>query len=414
MSRRRIVCPRDLDRDAYYTACVVPAFVVDADGTLHDAWSAAAGPSVSLPCYDAWSFRTGPEGDFPQLAAKLRAADTARLAQHAFGRAEVKYERRGTSGPSSAKHLDRRRAAAARAARRPSVVDNGSPPRSPRSPEPVPHRTDAGCSPRRTTAPFVAPGTTPTAGGWSEDLTEDPRCRGAAGLGAWAAIAWQDAIARAAAAKAGDLAIARDRVGALALGVEASRSLWRRRVPTDPVAQLAVLAPVLGRFPVAGGGTVLDAIAGRTPLLARALFSSATRRALRPGPARSALAQPGASRFEAVLRHASRCPGRPRDPDAIPVGRNVDANAQLEAARAAILAAGASDPDFARRVADRALGSGTPPSPSLLAAILAALDPGGRARPDRDAVMRIVDSHRAPPLDLPEFSACPRAPARTG
>ena len=72
------------------------------------------------------------------------------------------------------------------------------------------------------------------ADGWIDQLRKDPRLRGAAGLGAWNAIEWQDRIADAAAAKAGDLAIARDRIRHVALGVEASRSLWRRRLPADP------------------------------------------------------------------------------------------------------------------------------------------------------------------------------------
>ena len=60
----------------------------------------------------------------------------------------------------------------------------------------------------------------PATGGWSNQLQTDPRARGAAGLGAWNAIAWQDKIADAAATKAGDLAIARDRINHVAFGVE--------------------------------------------------------------------------------------------------------------------------------------------------------------------------------------------------
>ena len=94
--------------------------------------------------------------------------------------------------------------------------------------------------------------------GWIDQLRRDPRMRGAAGLGAWNAIEWQDRIADAAAAKAGDLAIARDRIGHVAFGVEASRSLWRRRLPADPVERLAVLAPALGRLVTTTGTSVLD------------------------------------------------------------------------------------------------------------------------------------------------------------
>jgi len=245
----RILCARDLVRETYYTACVVPAFVVDADGAVHDAWPVAGGGAVTLPCYDAWSFRTGPEGDFPQLAAKLRAADTARLAQKAFGRAQVRYDRRGPGDPARAT-LSTAGALQTPAPPTPQAVDAWIATEVAALVEPLP--TPDGrwvlTSPRYP-EPFVAPGATPTAGGWSQAMTEDPRVRGAAGLGAWAAIAWQDDIARAAATKAGDLAIARERVGALALGVEASRSLWRRHVPSDPVERLAVLERAGDRKP---------------------------------------------------------------------------------------------------------------------------------------------------------------------
>lgn len=45
------------------------------------------------------------------------------------------------------------------------------------------------------------------------------------------------------------------------------------------------------------------------------LFSSAARRLLRGGTARTALVQPGAARFEGVLDAANRCPPPPPPPD---------------------------------------------------------------------------------------------------
>src|SRR5262249_49729104 len=197
----------------------------------------------------------------------------------------------------------------------------------------------------------------------------------------------------------GDLAIARDRVGHLAFGLEASRSLWRRRVPSDPVARLAVLAPVVARLPAVGGGTVLDAVAGRTPLFARALWSSAARRALRPGPARNHWAKDHASRLDAVLRYAARCPQPRIDPDVIGARGNVDPRQRRRAIEQAILAAGARDPDFAHQVADRVLANGGEPSPGLLGAILALLDPGGRRDVNRDAIRELLDRGAPPALE---------------
>ena len=242
-------------------------------------------------------------------------------------------------------------------------------------------------------APFADAnaGPDPVAGGWIEQLRSDPRLRGAAGLGSWNAIEWQDRISAAAATKAGDLAIAHDRIRHVALGVEASRSLWRRRLPApasagaDPAAtlsaaadRLAVLGPVLGRLPSSSGGTVLDDLAGHSPPLGRALLSSAARRALRSGPARTALAQAGAGRFGAVLTVASTCPPETVDPADIRDGRGNPA----EAVKRAVVAA-AGDGALAGRILDRL---GDSPSEGLLVAALRALAPGRDGKPDADAI----------------------------
>lgn len=392
----RILCPRDLDPNERYRACVVPAFVVADDGTLRNAWQ--GNTPVRLPCYDQWSFGTGPDGDFPQLAQMLRAV-TPQMLGTDFGTAKVRYDRRATGTPSRAM-LD-----VAGALQRPSATplagaDAWITTEVGALSEPVvtPDARWVLTAPRYHEA-FTATGIAAVAGGWSGDLRDDPRHRGCAGLGAWAAIAWQDQISDAAAAKAGDLQIARDRVGHLALGLEAARSLWRRRLPADPVARLAVLAPVLARLPAVGGGTVLDAVANRTPLFARALWSSAARRALRPGPARTHWAKDGASPLDAILRYAARCPQRRPDPEVIGARGNVRPDARRRAIEDAILAAGARDADFARQIVDRVFANGAEPSAALLVAILGLLDPGGRARPDRDAITRLIEANAPPPFE---------------
>jgi hypothetical protein len=144
--------------------------------------------------------------------------------------------------------------------------------------------------------------------GWRRQLRADPRHRGAAGLGAWVAIAWQDKIADGAARQAGAVAAAAQRIRHLTLGLSAAGSLWRRRLPVEPVARLAVLSPLLGRMPVAGGGTALQALAGRTPTLVPGLLSSAAQRALRRRGALARSAAPGATSLGGLIAAANRCP----------------------------------------------------------------------------------------------------------
>ena len=89
LSLSRLVCPRRLDANTAYLACVVPTFelgrkaglgatIADADTTaanaLATAWSMkpAAPAQVTLPVYHQWRFRTGPGGDFASLARALK------------------------------------------------------------------------------------------------------------------------------------------------------------------------------------------------------------------------------------------------------------------------------------------------------------------------------------------------------
>jgi hypothetical protein len=80
----RLLCPRHLDPDQQYLACVVPLYNAGAarglgtaaPGTLDTAWKRKPDGSdidtpVQLPVYSSWRFATGPAGDFGSLAHKL-------------------------------------------------------------------------------------------------------------------------------------------------------------------------------------------------------------------------------------------------------------------------------------------------------------------------------------------------------
>ncbi|MCC7124914.1 MAG: hypothetical protein IT178_08700 [Acidobacteria bacterium] len=383
----------DYLNNAEYVACLVPAF--KADGS--DSWNGTQ--AVTCDLYDWWTFRTGPKGDFRDLAAKLRPADLAAIAQSSgkpFGRAEVAYTSR--SAPVRTTSL-----AAAGALKLPAT--SGDPDPADAAPPVAIAEEVKALSTRLVTpdgravitaprydAPFTDPNTSGApAGSWIEQLQSDPRVRGAAGIGAWNAIAWQDRIADAAAIKAGDLAIARDRIRHVAFGVELSRSLWRRRLPNDPIDRLGVLAPALARLVTTTGNAVLDTVAGRTPDLTRALFSSAARRVLRPGPARTALTANGSAPFGAVLETANDCVPR-RDPAMIRQGE-LDPGDTLT--RMIHEAAGDD-----RALADLMLNFlGPTPAPGRVAAVLRVLAPDDTGRPNRDAIARLLRARYFPEPD---------------
>jgi hypothetical protein len=405
----RVLGPLDMAAETDYVACVVPAF--NADGS--DAWTAAA--PVTSDCYDRWTFRTGPKGDFPELAEQLHKAELIPIdPAHPFGRAEVTYARRGSGAPAG---FVLEAAGALRLPPDPA----GPPDPADAPPDPVVAAETAALTNRIVTpdgrgvitaprydAPFttVVNETVFPANGWIDQLRKDPRARGAAGLGAWNAIEWQDRIADAAAAKSGELTVAHDRIRHVALGVEASRSIWRRRVPklpadlgADPAktqaaagALVAALGPVLGRLPAGGGGTVLDGIAGRTPQLGRALFSSAARRVLRPGPARTARARKGAGDLGAMLQVANDCPKAATDPADIRPGRNVVPGDVQRAVKEAVIAAARGDDALAGRILNRLGGAAGVPFSGDLAAALRALAPGQDGRPDPRAIDAFLGS----------------------
>ena len=404
----RVVSPRALLQNTEYVACVVAAFTAggaQAWPDLPPGGGAGAIP-VTVDCYDRWSFRTGPQGDFPDLASKLHRVTPQQILAatgRPFGRAAVAYDYRSAVIPW--------RVILATAGALRVAPDPGSPDPADTPPD-VTVTVEVEALTRRIVtpdgrgvvtapvydAPFTPPPAVPavpaTPGGWVDQLRTDPRLRGAAGLGAWTAIEWQDKITDAAAARSGDLAIAHDRIRQVALGVEASRSLWRRRVPADPAGRLAVLAPALGRLTTPAGTSVLDEVSGRTPMFARALLSSAARRALRPGPARSGRAQPGAGRFRAVLTQAAGCPDEPRDPADLHRAGDQD---PLAAVRAAVYDAAQQDDALTGQVLDHLGGQ---PSAGAVVAALTALVPGRDGRPDPDTLARFFQAQEYPDPDL--------------
>ena len=296
----RILSPRVLVPDRDHVAVVVPAFAADGG----PAWPTPATGAVELPAYYSWTFHTKPGGDFAAIARRLRLAP----AGPDLGTAKVAY------GPIPAAD--------------PLAVGGALVARAVTTPDPLPSplRTDLRLlttSLGTATRPvlglpdlgrsWAGDGTAPAAPGWRDALLSDFRSRSVAGLGQRIGIQHQDLLAQQAGRIAGAYEEVSDRLRRLSAGLLASRSLWARRVPSDPTQRLAVLGPAL-RDVLTSGGPVAAAMEHPQRALERSLFSSAAQRALRPTAAvavRSATRAPVDTGLGATLAQAAAAPPRP-------------------------------------------------------------------------------------------------------
>lgn len=293
----RVLSGRALAAGTDYVAALVPAYM--ADGT--PAWDGSAPVTVAL--YDHWRFRTAtPPGSFEDLAARLQPG----AADPTTGRAPVDYPRVPAAGD-----LEMRGALA--------PIGEGDTP----LPQAVADDLDGLRTPARDEAgrPIVglplygdAWHPDPDATTWAGPLNGDPRNRGAAGVGLEIGILYQEELAAEASAAGGALTEARQRIAHLGLGLLASRAVWNRRLPADPLHRLWVLGPGLGRV-VTDQGSIEELATAPDRALPRGLFSSAARRVLRPGPARAAVLRNGPADPGEVLVGVNRCPDPPKPRD---------------------------------------------------------------------------------------------------
>ncbi|MGZ5416237.1 MAG: hypothetical protein ACXWDI_03580 [Nocardioides sp.] len=309
---------RALHPGRQYVAALVPTWLPGTGPTDPPAraWKPSGNPATRLPCFDTWTFATiNEDDDFRIIAQRLEpltAAEQDALSGAAIGRGSLK------PGPAGGDALTL--GGAIRTVDAPPDSPLGAATAAATSRLARLQRTPGGRwvlgLPRYDEPWSPQPGDPDPARlrGWRKQLHNDPRHRGVAGLGAWAAIAWQDRIADAAAAQAGALAVAAERIRFLRMGLQSSRSQWHRRVPADPQQALAVIGPMLRRLP-AETGTVAETMAGRTAWLTPALFSSAARRALRPRTATVRRTKAGARRIHRLVTvAATSCPPPPRPP----------------------------------------------------------------------------------------------------
>jgi hypothetical protein len=295
----RLVSERKLAKDAYQLAVIVPAF----NEVGAPSWR--PGERVTVRAYYWWHFRTAPDDeDFKTLAEKLLPIETTDPAVAGLGLAPVSYPTAPATllGASGAV-----RVIGSAALPLPANVHDDLEAR---------RKNPVLLDPRRPVIGLPQYGDAwvkdPDATGWGARLNEDPRPRGAAGLGAWAGIVLQEEIASAATDRAGALFTAAARIRGLTMGLMVSKRLWENRLLTTTGGRLMLFGPSMQRMPTSNG-SVLKQTSDLTPgrPLPAALFSSAAKRLLRPGTAWHRHAQPGALGDDAVLSAANECPPAP-------------------------------------------------------------------------------------------------------
>ncbi|MEO0644663.1 MAG: hypothetical protein AAFZ17_00695 [Cyanobacteria bacterium J06650_10] len=302
----RILSPARPPGHSKILAALVPAWVEDTQKNVVPAWT-DSDQVAPLPLFHHWRYQTGESGDFRALIQKLKAAKPLSkvnglpLIFDAIA-PSVELVARGAIAPAGSKDDDMPAAVQDRitALRKPLVDDAG------REAPTLPNYGDNLVADVLDTA-------------WGKQLNSDPRHRVASGVGATVAVLEQDMLVEAVMSQLGDVSAVSHTITRAAMGLNAARRLWDKRFPdaADPMGQLQIFGPALRRMPTAAG-SALESLTDNRPLSA-AMFSTAARRALRPGTAITKQAQPDAAQADAILREANRClqHATPKDPERI-------------------------------------------------------------------------------------------------
>ena len=306
----RLLSPRQLEAQTEYLAVLVPAFNM-AGGQR---WTVTGAqdpvlrffePQGFLPAFHAWRFWTAEAGDFETLAAALHMPPAGQV-----GKARLHYRR--VAGDS----LEVRGAIT-------SLQQEDTPQ------EDLITRVMADLDglndplPDTISLPHYGrpwmPDPDAMLAGWAQQLNDDPRYRGIAGLGVWMGVEAQDALMDAAVQQAGALREAGQHIGHLAFGLFVAGRLWERRLPQDKNERLSILGPMMQRLPAEGGGFVLDRVASAETTLAPAQFSSAAQRILRARSSHTRHLQGGLDRPRAL--EAANQPVKPAQepPEGLPL-----------------------------------------------------------------------------------------------
>jgi hypothetical protein len=255
----RLVCPRKLEPNRRYVACIVPTYRAGTHAGLEapvdeqdlaPAWDANTSAPFQLPVYYYFRFQTGPGGDFASLAARITPA-ARRLDA---GKRIVDVSGPGF-GAAAAPGVTLEFEGALRA--------QGEPPTDWPPGAQVPYETQLrnALAPAAAADPVVAPpvyGRTQSGKGlpkdhdapvWLGDLNLDPRMRAAAGAGVQIVQRDQEALLASAWGQLGEIRKANQLLRQAQLARGASASMLRRHLGAIAAdgAYLQVTGPVHSR-----------------------------------------------------------------------------------------------------------------------------------------------------------------------
>lgn len=336
----RVLCPRRLEPDTAYRACLIPAFEtgrlaglgLPVDGTtpaLPASWP-AGGPAAQsvFPVYFSWTFRTAKLGDFEYLARLLKpkpvdrsvgvrpldasqphpmlsgiggpsqgvlalggALRAARTQMSATERAAVEANETWVSPQAFQRDLASLINLADLYEATPAAQANNSVPQvrdladdDPVITPPLYGRWHARTA-RLLTGRNGAP--VPNTDNWVHELNLDPRHRSAAGFGVRVVQAQQEDLMKAAWDQLGDVLTANARMRLMKAG-QAVAQVWQQNIflsmaTADPARALMLTAPLHARVMATSGA---NAVTMRTQAAASSvagvLLSPAWRRAVRP------------------------------------------------------------------------------------------------------------------------------------
>jgi len=267
----RLVCPRRLEPDTGYLACLVPAFAIGVkaglgqpitaqdEARLDPAWPAVPTGPLRLPVYDAWEFATGPAGSFETLVRRLHPSP--------LDPATARPPRLDLSAPGGG-------LPAAGVVEMQSALRAPGPDVEPAGPGPAFQaalaKTLTGGSPEVLAPPVYGQLQAGVDGlpaaGWLRELNLDPRLRIAAAAGTRVVQERQEQLM----ARAWEQAGAVQEVNALLRGAQVARELgtllMERHLGRLPAASLiAFTQPAHARISLAGGTVDGELRASRVP-----------------------------------------------------------------------------------------------------------------------------------------------------